>query len=271
MKCVFVACVLGATARHAREVDNVKAATFDRRMLGSRISEKTHACFARHYDASPMTRHPKQKVSAMKPPVTASNDLVADADDRIFGSIAPTCMNAPSWWPIRSLHRSGSSKPFYERSAGTLLRFNYLRRKGHRASTQHPAGRAFRSGAAFAASRAGAATEAARARLKAAYHLNDLGKVIFAIGNIQDHLDGIAGPGHVTIALVVSRSRAARVSFSFRYRAPRRVESDCQALTTSCLHGLVSSLVNAHRVGQQPRDFGGSNRHDWRYHFAGKY
>ena len=35
------------------------------------------------------------------------------------------------------------------------------------------------------------------------YHLDDLGKVNFVIGNIQNHLDGVGGPGNVTIALVV--------------------------------------------------------------------
>ena len=58
--------------------------------------------------------------------------------------------------------------------------------------------------AAFAASRAGAATEAPPARkLKAVYHLNDLDKVSFVVGNIQNHLDGVGGPDNVTIALVV--------------------------------------------------------------------
>src|SRR5882762_7956471 len=59
-------------------------------------------------------------------------------------------------------------------------------------------------GAAFAASRAGAAGEAAPpAKLKVVYHLNDLDKVSFVLGNIQNHLDGVGGPDHVTIALVV--------------------------------------------------------------------
>jgi uncharacterized protein len=60
-------------------------------------------------------------------------------------------------------------------------------------------------GAAFAASRAGAATEttAPPARLKVVYHLNDLDRVSFVVGNIQNHLDGVGGPDHVTIALVV--------------------------------------------------------------------
>jgi intracellular sulfur oxidation DsrE/DsrF family protein len=60
-------------------------------------------------------------------------------------------------------------------------------------------------GAAFAASRADAATEATSppAKLKVVYHLNDLDRVSFVVGNIQNHLDGVGGPDHVTIALVV--------------------------------------------------------------------
>ena len=58
-------------------------------------------------------------------------------------------------------------------------------------------------GAAFAASRAGAATEPSPAKLKVVYHLSDLDKVNFVIGNIQNHLDGVGGADNVTIALVV--------------------------------------------------------------------
>lgn len=60
-------------------------------------------------------------------------------------------------------------------------------------------------GAAFAASRANAATETAApvAKLKVVYHLNDLDKVSFVLGNIQNHFDGVGGPDHVTIALVI--------------------------------------------------------------------
>jgi intracellular sulfur oxidation DsrE/DsrF family protein len=59
-------------------------------------------------------------------------------------------------------------------------------------------------GAALFASRASAATEpAASAKLKVVYHLNDLDKVSFVLGNIQNHLDGVGGPDHVTLALVV--------------------------------------------------------------------
>jgi len=59
-------------------------------------------------------------------------------------------------------------------------------------------------GAAFAASRANAATEAApQGKLKVVYHLSDLDKVSFVLGNIQNHIDGVGGPDHVTLALVV--------------------------------------------------------------------
>ncbi|HLZ01329.1 MAG TPA: DsrE family protein [Bradyrhizobium sp.] len=58
-------------------------------------------------------------------------------------------------------------------------------------------------GAAFAASRASAATEGPAQKLKVVYHLSDLDKVSFVLGNIQNHIDGVGGPDHVTIALVV--------------------------------------------------------------------
>jgi intracellular sulfur oxidation DsrE/DsrF family protein len=62
-------------------------------------------------------------------------------------------------------------------------------------------------GAAFAASRAQAATEAKSDnksdKLKVVYHLADADKVNFVLGNIQNHIDGVGGPDHVTIALVI--------------------------------------------------------------------
>jgi intracellular sulfur oxidation DsrE/DsrF family protein len=71
----------------------------------------------------------------------------------------------------------------------------------HRRSILWAAASAF--GAAFAASRASAATEAPAAnRLKVVYHLSDLDKVSFVVGNIRNHLEGVGGPD-VTIALVV--------------------------------------------------------------------
>ena len=38
---------------------------------------------------------------------------------------------------------------------------------------------------------------------KVVYHLADLDKVTFVLGNIQNHFDGMGGPDKVTIALVV--------------------------------------------------------------------
>lgn len=59
-------------------------------------------------------------------------------------------------------------------------------------------------GGALAGSRAQAATEKpAAGKLKVVYHLNDLDKVNFVLGNIQNHFDGVGGPENVTIALVV--------------------------------------------------------------------
>ncbi len=48
-----------------------------------------------------------------------------------------------------------------------------------------------------------AAGPASPAKLKVVYHLSELDKVNFVIGNIQNHLDGVGGPENVTIALVV--------------------------------------------------------------------
>jgi intracellular sulfur oxidation DsrE/DsrF family protein len=38
---------------------------------------------------------------------------------------------------------------------------------------------------------------------KVVYHLNDLDKVSFVLGNIKNHYEGVGGPEHVTIVLVV--------------------------------------------------------------------
>ena len=54
--------------------------------------------------------------------------------------------------------------------------------------------------AAMAATRANAATPDFS---KVAYHLSDLDKVDFVLGNIRNHYNGMGGPDKVTIALVV--------------------------------------------------------------------
>ncbi|MBI5261769.1 MAG: DsrE family protein [Bradyrhizobium sp.] len=40
-------------------------------------------------------------------------------------------------------------------------------------------------------------------RQRVAYHLADLDRVVFALGNIQNHVDGVGGPGQADIRLVV--------------------------------------------------------------------
>jgi intracellular sulfur oxidation DsrE/DsrF family protein len=44
---------------------------------------------------------------------------------------------------------------------------------------------------------------AAPVKMKVVYHLNELGKVDFVLGNIRNHIDGMGGADKVTIALVV--------------------------------------------------------------------
>src|SRR5882757_3616611 len=57
---------------------------------------------------------------------------------------------------------------------------------------------------ALSATRAQADTQGgAPDKRKAVYHLSDLDKVSFVLGNIQNHFDGVGGPDKVTIALVV--------------------------------------------------------------------
>lgn len=59
-------------------------------------------------------------------------------------------------------------------------------------------------GAALSAARAeNVSAAAAPAKMKVVYHLNELGKVDFVLGNIRNHIDGMGGAAKVTIALVV--------------------------------------------------------------------
>ncbi len=63
------------------------------------------------------------------------------------------------------------------------------------------------AGGLFAASTtsAKAAPETSRTpdKTKVVYHLTDLEKVGFVLGNIKNHYEGVGGPANVTIALVV--------------------------------------------------------------------
>ncbi|AMO98442.1 dsrE/DsrF-like family protein [Collimonas arenae] len=40
-------------------------------------------------------------------------------------------------------------------------------------------------------------------KAKVAYHLSEQGRVAFVLGNIQNHFDGMGGPGNVKIVLVI--------------------------------------------------------------------
>ena len=67
---------------------------------------------------------------------------------------------------------------------------------------------------------AGRATSAAAATTpgipRVAYHLSDLDKVGFVLGNIENHVAGEGGPGKVEIVLVVNGPALA----AFRSAAP---------------------------------------------------
>jgi intracellular sulfur oxidation DsrE/DsrF family protein len=78
-------------------------------------------------------------------------------------------------------------------------------------------------------------------RAKVVYHLSDLDKVNFVLGNIRNHFEGMGGPDKVTIALVVHGPalRAFRMS-SASPDVSKRVDAfakDGLALT-ACGHTL---------------------------------
>lgn len=58
-------------------------------------------------------------------------------------------------------------------------------------------------GTLFGVSTARAATPSTPDKAKVVYHLNELDRVHFVLGNIENHFEGMGGPDKVTIALVV--------------------------------------------------------------------
>jgi hypothetical protein len=62
-------------AAHADDdgIDPAKAKAFDSRVFADPVGNKAFACFVRHYDASHLAQHRKQKVTAVKLLVTAEN------------------------------------------------------------------------------------------------------------------------------------------------------------------------------------------------------
>ena len=71
---------------------------------------------------------------------------------------------------------------------------------------------------------ASAATEAATStKLKVVYHVDDLDQVSFVLGDVQNHLDGVGGPDHVTMRRGADRRAAiAGLPLSEALRHPRR-------------------------------------------------
>jgi uncharacterized protein len=59
------------------------------------------------------------------------------------------------------------------------------------------------AGGLFAVAASTRRANAAPDKAKVVYHLSDLDKVAFVLGNIRNHYDGVGGPDKVTIALVV--------------------------------------------------------------------
>lgn len=60
----------------------------------------------------------------------------------------------------------------------------------------------------FTVRQASAATEAP-ARQRVAYHLADADRVVFVLGNLQNHVGGVGGPGKADIRLVVHGQHCA--------------------------------------------------------------
>ena len=94
-------------------------------------------------------------------------------------------------------------------------------------------------------------------KLKVVYHLNDLDKVAFVLGNIQNHFDGVGGPDHVTIALVDPRPGAEVVSLGCRepgYHQARRLNLPKRARTRRLRqhHEIAEGRVDRPAAGLCP-------------------
>jgi uncharacterized protein len=100
--------------------------------------------------------------------------------------------------------------------------------------------------ASLLAIRAQAATRATPDAAKVAYHLSDLDKVDFVLGNIANHYKGMGGPENVTIALVIHGPalKAFRTANASRDMAKRVSEFVKSGLAPSvCIHSMKSQNV----------------------------
>ena len=72
---LLAALVAAAPLAHAEDdgIDPAKSKAFDARVFAGPIGDTASACFVRHYDASHLAQHKKQKVTAIKLLVTAEN------------------------------------------------------------------------------------------------------------------------------------------------------------------------------------------------------
>jgi len=72
---LLAALVAAAPLAHAEDdgIDPAKSKAFDSRVFAGPVGNKAFACFVRHYDASHLAQHKKQKVTAIKLLVTAEN------------------------------------------------------------------------------------------------------------------------------------------------------------------------------------------------------
>jgi intracellular sulfur oxidation DsrE/DsrF family protein len=81
---------------------------------------------------------------------------------------------------------------------------------------------------------------------KVVYHLADLDKVDFVLGNIGNHFDGMGGPQNVTIALVVhgpalKAFRAADATTEVTQQTAARAKSGLQL--NACIHSMQALSV----------------------------
>jgi hypothetical protein len=72
---LLAALAAAAPLAHAENdgIDPAKSKAFDSRVFAGPIGDNASACFVRHYDASHLAQHKKQKVTAIKLLVTAEN------------------------------------------------------------------------------------------------------------------------------------------------------------------------------------------------------
>jgi hypothetical protein len=100
--------------------------------------------------------------------------------------------------------------------------------------------------ASLLATRAQAATPGTPGAAKVAYHLADLDKVDFVLGNIANHYNGMGGPENVTIALVIhgpalKAFHKANASPDMAKRVSEFVKSGLAP--SACIHSMKSQNV----------------------------